>query len=58
VFGVIRGMTELDEEEIEGELEEIVAAFGGQVVETGYSSPNRYCSYDPRCARQWLRLVV
>jgi hypothetical protein len=30
VFDVIRGMTELTEDEIEGELEEIVAPFGGQ----------------------------
>jgi hypothetical protein len=50
VYGVIRGMTVLTEEEIEGELEEIVAPFGGQVVETGYSSPDSCSSYDPRYA--------
>ena len=48
VFDVIRGMTELTEDEIEDELEEIVAPFGGQVDETGYSSPDSCCSCDPR----------
>jgi hypothetical protein len=49
VFGVIRGMTELeDEDEIETELAEIVEPFGGQVDEVGYSSPDSCCTYDPR----------
>jgi hypothetical protein len=49
VFGVIRGMTEVeDEDEIETELAEIVEPFGGQVDETGYASPDSCCTYDPR----------
>ena len=50
VFGVIRGMMEpgLTEDEIMGELEEIVDPTGGLVEEAGYSSPDSCCKYDPR----------
>jgi hypothetical protein len=49
VFGVIRGMTELeDEDEIETELLDIVEPFGGEIDEYGYASPDSCCTYDPR----------
>jgi hypothetical protein len=49
VFGVIRGQTELtDEEDIQGELEAIVEPFDGLVEESGYTSPDSCCKYDPR----------
>jgi hypothetical protein len=48
VFGVIRGMTDSSEDEIEGELAEIVEPFDGLIEETGYVSPDSCCKYDPR----------
>jgi hypothetical protein len=50
VFGVIRGMMEtgLTEDEISGELEEIVRPFNYLIEEVGYSSPDRCPKYDPR----------
>jgi hypothetical protein len=48
VFGVIRGMTDLTEDEITGELEEIVEPFSGLVEEVGYSSPDSCSKYDPQ----------
>jgi hypothetical protein len=48
VFGVIRGVTNLTEDEIVEELWELVRGLRGQVSEIGYVKPGRCTSFDPR----------